>query len=411
MPLNENGYQVPGLKEIRQDVNNLFIKYFGDDIDLSDGQIEGLLSGILSIIQSRNEQLGQAIYKNTFIQSASGKNLEDHGTDLGIYRKLPTEADVDLQIDGYVDQNNPTIIPAGTQFGTADGHVFLTINDLELNEPSNYKDSTGQEKPLVDEYGNALSRGIAPAKSVQAGYNENVVANTITHAENIVAGFFNVTNPEAAYGGTDAETDDQLRNRLLINNMHRPSETKNGIETAIKNITGVSDARLIANNTMSTDSHGNPAKSCHLYVIGGDDSEIAETYFDHLTPVATTIGKRSEIVKDVANKPVEIKFDRAKAVNIHVEIDLEVDETQFNPNNSLDTIKSNILAYFNGLTMGSEVLYSRLFAPAWSVPGINNVSVGISLTDSNYQQKDISVDEFELPVCSRDLITINTKEA
>ncbi|WP_054690974.1 baseplate J/gp47 family protein [Fructilactobacillus florum] len=361
MGMTNNGYQLPSLSEIRKDVDNLFIKYFGEDIDLTDGQIEGLLSGILATVSSQNEQLGQAIYKAMFIQSSSGKNLEDHGTDIGIYRKLATESDVDLQIDSYVDPSNPTIVPAGTQFGTADGHLFATLAELKLTEPASYTDSGGKEHPLTDKYGNALARGTVQAKSMEAGYAENVMPNTIIVAENVVGGFYAVTNLDSATGGSDAETDEQLRNRILVNNRHVPSETKSGIETAIKNIAGVTDSRLIANNTMQDDSYGNPPKSCHLYVIGGDDIEIATTYFNHLTPVSTTVGKISVEVLDIAKKPVEIKFDRAKTVPIYIDVVLTVDDTQFNADSAPETIKKNILSYLSLLTMGSDVLFFTAF--------------------------------------------------
>ncbi|ETO40013.1 putative bacteriophage protein [Fructilactobacillus florum 8D] len=262
---------------------------------------------------------------------------------------------------------------------------------------------------IQSKYGNALARGTVQAKSMEAGYAENVMPNTIIVAENVVGGFYAVTNLDSATGGSDAETDEQLRNRILVNNRHVPSETKSGIETAIKNIAGVTDSRLIANNTMQDDSYGNPPKSCHLYVIGGDDTEIATTYFNHLTPVSTTVGKISVEVLDIAKKPVEIKFDRAKTVPIYIDVVLTVDDTQFNADSAPETIKKNILSYLSLLTMGSDVLFSQLFAPAYSVSGVKNVQIKLGTSQDSMSENDISVDQFELPVSSRDLISIEVR--
>ena len=53
MPLTDNGYDRPELDDLRDDINALFVKYFGDGIDLDDEQTPGMIAGILPVLLSR----------------------------------------------------------------------------------------------------------------------------------------------------------------------------------------------------------------------------------------------------------------------------------------------------------------------------------------------------------------------
>ena len=44
MPLTANGYDRPELDDLRDNINALFVKYFGDGIDLDDEQTPGMIA-------------------------------------------------------------------------------------------------------------------------------------------------------------------------------------------------------------------------------------------------------------------------------------------------------------------------------------------------------------------------------
>ncbi|EEI19745.1 hypothetical protein HMPREF0497_1457, partial [Lentilactobacillus buchneri ATCC 11577] len=147
-----------------------------------------------------------------------------------------------------------------------------TLADIMITQQATYVDSGGNTQPLIDD-GNPLGRQTIQAVAIDTGTDSNVMPAAIVNPVNSIDGFYAVINLQAATGGTDAETDDVLRQRILANRQSAENSTPNGIQTAIKNLTGVTDVRLVNNNTMGTDSYGNPPKSVHLYVIGGDDSQ------------------------------------------------------------------------------------------------------------------------------------------
>ncbi|GAY74295.1 hypothetical protein [Lentilactobacillus kosonis] len=67
MPMTNNGYDRPEIGELRDDINALFIQYFGEGIDLDDDQTPGLLAGVLSENNDQIEKIGQGVYNAFFV--------------------------------------------------------------------------------------------------------------------------------------------------------------------------------------------------------------------------------------------------------------------------------------------------------------------------------------------------------
>lgn len=411
MPLTiDKGFDRKELDDLRADVNALFVKKYGDGIDLDDSQTPGMLAGVLSEIDDKLEKLAQGVCNSFFVLKSSGANLDDLAAELEVYRKPAVNAYVDLQIDGYVDPDSPTIIPEETQFSTPDGQVFSTMADTTITQQATYADSGGNTQPLEDDDGNALGRQIVQAVAIETGTASNVMPNTIINPEDSIDGFYAVTNPSAATGGGDPETDDELRQRVLANRLNTPNSTPDGIQTAIKNLSGVTDVRLINNNTMSTDSYGNPAKSVHLYVIGGADADIIQTYFDYLPPQSNTIGSVMGTATDIGGRQYIVAFDRAETVPVFIKVDIHIDDTKFDTDNGPASIKTNIVNYFDTLGMGDKVLYSKLFAPAYSPVGVTDVALTLGTSLDKLTEADVSVSDFQLAVTSSTNIAVNIIE-
>ncbi|TYA97069.1 hypothetical protein FXE12_11735 [Lactobacillus sp. SL9-6] len=411
MPLTtDTGFDRKELDDLRDDINALFIKRFGDGIDLDDSQTTGMLAGVLSEADDTLEKLAQGVYNSFFVLKSSGANLDDLAAELEVYRKPAVNAYVDLQIDGYVDPDSPTIIPEETQFSTPDGQVFSTMADTTITQQASYVDSGGNTQPLEDDDGNALGRQIVQAAAIETGTASNVMPNTIINPEDSIDGFYAVTNPSAATGGGDPETDDELRQRVLANRLNTPNSTPDGIQTAIKNLSGVTDVRLINNNTMSADSYGNPAKSVHLYVIGGADADIIQTYFDYLPPQSNTIGSVMGTATDIGGRQYIVAFDRAETVPVFIKVDIHIDDTKFDTDNGPASIKTNIVNYFDTLGMGDKVLYSKLFAPAYSPVGVTDVALTLGTSLDKLTEADVSVSDFQLAVTNSANIAVNIIE-
>ncbi|TPR23127.1 hypothetical protein DY120_07420 [Apilactobacillus micheneri] len=405
IPLDDKtGYTVPSYQKIVDMVKGFYYNKFGQDIDLDDDTVAGGIAQIQSQIQLLIENLGLSLHNANFLLKSVGQDIDDYGADLRIYRKPANNAYVQLLITCYVDSDSPTVINADDgEFSTADGQIFQITNDVTIAKQSN--DSNGN--PLSDDDGNPLGTATVQAVSEQTGSNQNVLANTIINSEQSIDGLYSVTNPNGATGGSEKETDQALKYRIFNYRLYKTDNSVNGLENAIKSIESVKDARIVNNNEMSTDKDGNPPKSIHIYVVGGDDSEIAQTIQNHIL-TDKTVGNVSATAYDVSGKPILINFDRAKTISIYLNINLKINNDTFNHDDGVDTIKQNIINYFSDFSMGQMVDFTKLFAPIYSVNGITGVSLSLSRDGQNFSPNvNIDVDSYELPVIDSTNITIN----
>lgn len=403
MPIDpQTGYRVPDYSELLDDSKNRYTARFGQDIDLSDTSTFGALANIDAENDQLDEQLGLALYEAQHVSTAVGSQLDDHGTVWGLYRKPASNSYVSLQIKAYVDSPT-TINTENGKFSTAEGAVFTILDDVTISQQG--KDSNGQ--PLMDEDGNALGIATVQAISEDTGAYTNVGSNTIVNAEQPVDGFYSVTNPEASTGGQDIETDDAFRNRIEDNILNTENTTANGLINAVRNLPDVTDARIVDNNSFDTDKYGNVPMSSHIYVIGGNDDEIANAIFTHQPPLHRMNGNVVKTVLDIAGTQHDIKFDHATNVTINLKVQISVDNNTFNQTDGISTIKNNIIQYFSGLRMGSTVDFTKLYAPCYSVAGIKSVSLYLSKNnDPVVANQNITVDTFELPTVAKSSIYV-----
>lgn len=128
---------------------------------------------------------------------AWGEFLDDHGETLGLERKPATAAGGEVRFTGTID----TLIASGTEVATApsdvdqDPIVFATT--IEATIPG---------AGFID----------VPVAAVDAGAQGNVLANNITVLSTPNSGVASVSNPEAATGGADVESDEDYRERILL---------------------------------------------------------------------------------------------------------------------------------------------------------------------------------------------------
>lgn len=408
MPVDDKvGYVRPELDDLREQTNQLFFNEYGDGIDMQDNQISGMFAGVMAQQWDKLEQVAQGVCHAMLTLTSKGANLDDRAAEAHISRKPETYASTELQLTGYLQAS----IPEGTEFSTDSGVVFATAADVLIATQSTTTGDDGTTEPLVDDDGDALGQAIVAANALEAGVDGNVMPNTIINPEEAIDGFYSVTNPEAAVGGSAAETDQELQLRVVYNQISKPNSTDSGIETAIKNIAGVRDAHMVSNRVMKTDEYGNPPKTSHLYVIGGADEDIATAYLHYRPLLANTIGGISATATDIGGKVKTINFDRAKTIPVYITISLKVDGTVFDTDSGPAAIKQNVVSYFDTLTMGESVPYSKMFGPAYSQDGVNDVSVALGIMADDEKEQDITVSAFQLAVTSVDNIVINTEGA
>lgn len=130
------------------------------------------------------------------IDAKSGSDLDDFVQLFGFSRLAAKRATGSISFERSAAAERETLIPAGTQVTTDDASpiYFMTLIPA-LMERSDLTVTV-------------------PAQAVLGGVRGNVGANTISRAVTPVDGVGTFTNPVAFTGGTEAESDDQLRTRF-----------------------------------------------------------------------------------------------------------------------------------------------------------------------------------------------------
>lgn len=407
MPIDTKlGYVKYDKDQLLDQVKQYFVTNFGSDINLDDGSNAGAIANILAEVGDTIDSIGQGIRDSNLLQKATGQSIDDIGANEGIYRKIATNATVTLIITAYINPNSPVIIDTDNgEYSTPDGQIFRITDDVTISQQAT--GSNGQ--PLTDDDGNPLGTATITAVSEDTGSAQNVAPNSIINAEQSVDGFYSVTNPDKAQGGIDVETDDKLRNRILVNRQAKPNGTQDGLTTAIRNIPDVKDARIITNTSNQADALGNEAYSIHAYVLGGQPNEIAQAIFDNVALDTNFAGSKSGVATDVSGKSYTVNYDAAPQALIYIKVAVKADATSFNTDYGIQQIKDSINQYFDTLSMGDSVNFTKLFSPIYAVSGVTDAEISMGRDTANNIQpnQSITVNNMEVPVVANIDVEVN----
>ena len=210
-----------------------------------------------------------------------------------------------------------------------------------------------------------------------------------------VSGWQSVTNALSSTAGSYEETDTALRSRRSSSVAFPSRSLVDSMKAGILDIDGVTFAEPYINSDLTTDTRGIPAKTYGIVVVGGDDDEIAAAIFERSSMYSYYGSTTVEVNGDLVDIPYEISFSRPSAVDVYVNLEIEVINTALWPDDGDDQIKNAILTYAtsgayglgitssydqDGYTPGQWVYSSELYIPINTIPGIRITSlyVGVS---------------------------------
>ena len=289
----------------------------------------------------------------------------------GLSRKAGVKSTVGIDLTG----SPATFIPAGQQITDAQQTViYLTDVDITLD-------------------GGGLASSTASSQTVGAF---NSLAGTLTTILTPVTGWTTVTNPLDSVPGSAVETDDALRARREKSTETPSVAPVEGIFGNLSQLTGVTFARVLVNNTLVVDGNGLPGKSIASIVQGGTDLEIAQTLFLRSPAGMLFHGNQAvpTILTDNQGETYTIDWITPTQILIDVEVDVTVIDTNAFPSDGATQIKQAIIDYATGgapalgidtgfedlgFVPGEDVILSRLYTPVNSVPGHTVTRLEISI--------------------------------
>lgn len=373
MPIDATGY-TPWLKtDILQELINNIHNSWNDNVDLTEQSPTGqFIRGLTQIIQDIDNDIHDT-WDNGFLSSSEGNSLDRHAANFGLTRHQAQPAIVNLLITGTAGYT----IEEGAVFSTETGLDFLTADDLQL-------DVNGQ--------------GTVVAYSEDTGDQYNVGANTINQIGLGVEEVDTVTNPDSALGASADEDDQTFKQRIARFEQSGLNPTTNGILNSLYSVDGVRSASIIQNNEDTVDKYGNPPHTLHIYVQGGNKTAVGEAIFTAIAAGKKTMGNQYVTVDDTNGVSHDVAFDYAKTVEVKITLTLNVDPLNYDHVSVMTAIGDSFQNYFDGLAMGSDVIYTKLFGMIYDASdGILDAKVTLSADgEKTNDNGDLIIDDEEV---------------
>lgn len=386
--LNENGFKRPTYTELVEGLEDQWRTQYGETVNTSPLSVWGIVIRIFAFYLSVVWENAEDTYNSAYRDTATGVSLSRLGPFVGISRQPEQQSGGVLIISGTPGYT----IEAGRIFQTESGIQFEVVEDS-----------------VIASNGSVT----VPIESVLTGPENNVAANTITSPLNPDASITAVTNPVAIAGGRNAETDQEFRSRFQQSVANNGGGTVDSIEAAVRNVSGVRAVTVVQNTTMQTDSAGRPPKSYQTYVLGGVDADIARAIFSKGPAGIQSFGNINLTVKDMSGNNQPVAFSRAMNVNIQASFTLTTNNTF--PADGDEQVKQALInyvggeyngSYFSGLTMGDDVVYTKLINAIYDVPGIEDVSLTVGRLGGTMSAGNVAISSFEVAQLSDDNITV-----
>ncbi|WP_286870898.1 baseplate J/gp47 family protein [Pantoea sp. UBA5035] len=330
-----SGISAPDYQTILSTITDYFQQIYGTDAylepDSKDGQMVALVALAVHDANNTAIQVYNSFSPSSGMTDALTRNVKING----IARKAATNSTVDVTLTGTAG----TTITNGS-VKDANGIIWNLPGSVTINVSGSV----------------TVTATCANSGAVAA------VAGSITKINTPTRGWTAVSNASAATVGSAAETDAQLRVRQN-QSVAIPALTPfDAVDGAIANVTGVTRHKLYENDTGAVNGDGIPAHSIAAIVDGGDVTDIAQTIRGKKGQGVATFGSTTVTVPDKYDNPHAISFSRSTDVPIYVAITLKVFTgytTQIG-----EQIKQAIADYINSLTIGDDVLLSRIYSPA-----------------------------------------------
>jgi uncharacterized phage protein gp47/JayE len=235
---------------------------------------------------------------------------------------------------------------------------------------------------------------------------------TLTEIVSNVDGLDSIYNYATGITGRVVESDTELR--VNLSTRQRQSSSS---EAAIKNfiekeVEGVEYCEVYSNREMIP-VNGRPPKCYEAVVVGGADTDIAQTILDKGPGGIQAFGNITMTLIDGAGHEQIVGFSRPLNQYIWFKIGIILTDKEQFPINGIDAIKDNIIAWaIKNSAVGTDVFYQRFDTPIYQVPGISEAIKKIARTtdpstppaDEDYQEANISIGEVQIAVFDRSRI-------
>ena len=347
--IDAGGIHIPVYDDILGHLIDQYKIIFGEDVYLGNDSKDYQMLAVFAKALDDFGALAVGVYNARSPLFATGDSLDVLCTIVGITRRSAEKAEADVQLSGIPG----TIIEAGCQFSDINGELW----DL-------------QAECILSSNGTATGHAVKeePGKvSLVSGYINSVYST--------IVGLESVQNTTIGYAGKDTESDDELRLRMRLSLLSRAATVDIAIESAISQLEGVTGVKVYINDSYNTDSHGIPSHTICPVVYGGDDDEIAKTFFNAKAPGIGTYGDVTKTVTDAYGRQKLVSFKRPVIKPFSVAIEGTVYNSQVDLSVMKQQIKDSIFEWGNNRAIGENLIVSRIYPEIYSAIQTTGVAI------------------------------------
>lgn len=359
LQITDKGIEIDDLYTIQNRLVNAFKSIYGEDVNLESDTPDGQLLGLFSQELANIHQAVSFIVQMLDPYQATGHWLEQRAMYAGITRISASYSYIDEVIFNGIPK---TLVPNNSIYIDKNKNKWITTEQITLNE---------------------LGSARVKFRSLELGnYTVNVLDEF--SPSTIIIGVEKITAKTASYGGVDEETDAQLLKRFMLSHSINNYDDRQGMQSALMNITGVTKCIVYENYTNQTDEKGIPAHSFNAVILGGADEKIAEVITKKKIGGCGIFGE-VESVYLLDNVSRKVYFDRPKKIDINVSMIIGRYKS-FNDINT-DEIKTNLKSL--DFDIGENVYASRIISSINLVDGfyIKKLTVNDSdIANIDYRQ-------------------------
>lgn len=337
MTVTEGRFDDDGVEDILDALMADAKEYFGEDLNDDDlAIVRTFYRPIAERMEIIQNDIG-IVLDSSQIDYAEGQALDYLTALIGIVRDPAVAADGEVTFSRDTSASVDYVIPKGT------------VVQTDSEDPEEFK--TTEQVTLLS--GNTSVT--APVTALEEGADGNTGSNTITVMPDPPTGIESVTNAAATTGGSDVESDDELRKRAKDELASGNRASAVALYNAVKNLPETTSVSIYIET--STTSTGLPGEGFEIVAAGGNDVDIAQTIFETKaagdTSYGGTHGTQATADAEVGNgQTYTIQFSRPTETQIYVDADLEVTD-EFA---GIDAVQDSIVNYIGGiLTTGQDV--------------------------------------------------------
>jgi uncharacterized phage protein gp47/JayE len=156
---------------------------------------------------------------------------------------------------------------------------------------------------------------------------------------------------------------------------------------------------------------GRPPKSFEAIVEGGSNNDIANKIWQTKPAGIQTFGNTSATITDSQGNSQVIYFSRPTPIYVWVQVALTLYTEESFPTNGLQSVAEAINNYGNSLGVGVDVLFQRVLAQIFQVPGIASgnmqiASTALATNSPSFSTSDITVGDNEISIFDLQRISV-----